>query len=118
MKGEKNMLNQIVLVGRLVRDIELKEEEGKKVSYITLAVPRPYKNEEGEYETDFVDCILWNTVAENTAEYCKKGDILGIKGRIQTTNIDNEDGTKTKVTEVIAEKVTFLSSKKLDDINE
>lgn len=118
MEGEKNMLNQIVLVGRLVRDVELKEEEGKKVAYITVAVPRSYKNEEGEYETDFVDCRLWNVVAENTAEYCKKGDLLGIKGRVETFNIEREDGIKYKTTEVIAEKVTFLSSKKLDDTNE
>lgn len=118
MEGEKNMLNQIVLVGRLVKDAEVKEEEGKKVAYITVAVPRSYKNEEGEYETDFVDCRLWNAIAENTSEYCKRGDLLGIKGRIQTKNIETEDGNKFKTTEVIAEKVTFLSSKKLDDTNE
>lgn len=106
------MLNQIVIVGRLTSDPKIKEVENKKVSYITLAVPRSYKNEEGIYDTDFIDCILWNMIAENTAEYCKKGDIVGVKGRLQTKDIENEDGTKYKINEVIAEKVTFLSSNK------
>ena len=69
------MLNQLVLVGRLVREPELKEtENGKKVTNITLAVSKNYKNAEGVYDTDFIDCTLWNSVAENTAEYCKVGD--------------------------------------------
>lgn len=110
------MLNQIVLVGRLARDVEVKElEEGKKIANITLAVPRSYKNAEGEYETDFIDCTLWEGVAQNTSEYCKKGDIIGVKGRLQTRNIEKENGEKVKVQEVVAEKVTFLSSKKEDD---
>ena len=73
------MLNQIVLVGRLVKKPELKlTENGKKTSIITLAVPRNYKNINGEYDTDFLDCTLWTTVAENTSEYCQTGDMLGI----------------------------------------
>ena len=64
------MLNQTILVGRIARDLEIKElEDGKKASYITLAVPRSWKNENGEYETDFIDCVLWKGVAENTCEY-------------------------------------------------
>lgn len=75
------MLNQAILVGRLVRDPELFEtENGNKITNITLAVPRNYKNVNGEYETDFVTCVLWKGVAENTTEYCKKGDLLGSKG--------------------------------------
>ncbi len=110
------MLNQIVIVGRLTHDPEIKElEEEKKRMVITIACPRPYKNADGIYETDFVDCILWNGVAENTAEYCHKGDIVGVKGRLQTNIVENEDGTKTKYTDVIAEKITFLSSKKQDE---
>lgn len=105
------MLNQIVLVGRLVKDPELKEE-GK--GNICLAIPRSFKNAEGEYETDFVDCVLYNNIASNTAEYCKKGDIVGIKGRIQSKTIEKEDETKEYQIEIIAEKVTFLSSKKQD----
>lgn len=103
------MLNQTVLVGRLVQDPKLYEtENGNIVTSITLAVPRNYKNEEGEYDTDFFPIVLWKGVAENTAEYCHKGDLLGIKGRLQTRK---EDGGIEKV-EVIAEKVTYLSSKK------
>lgn len=109
------MLNQTVLVGRLVREPEVKElEDGKKVSNMTLAIPRSYKNENGEYETDFVDCVLWNGVAQSTAEYCHQGDVLGVKGRIQTDTYETEDGTKKKVTQVIAEKISFLSSHSKD----
>lgn len=105
------MLNQVVIVGRLVKDPTLEEREnGGNYGFITLAVPRSYKNAEGVYETDFVDCVLWNGVANNVVEYCKKGDLVGIKGRIETrTEEVNEE--KKKITEIIAEKVTFLSSK-------
>lgn len=103
------MLNQIVIVGRLVRDPELRQTEGgKKVTNITLAVPRSYKNSSGEYETDFIDCVLWTGIAENTTEYCKRGDILGVKGRVQTRMFE-QDEKKRYVTEVVAEKVSFLS---------
>ena len=104
------MLNQVVLVGRLVKDPELKvTSNGKKTAVVTLAVPRNYKNPEGVYETDFLDCTLWTNVAENTTEYCQTGDMVGVKGRIQTRVIQNDDGTKKKKTEIIAEKVTFLA---------
>ena len=107
------MLNQFVGVGRLVAEPSAKEvEDGKKVSNITIAVPRSYKNENGEYDTDFVDVVLWNGIAENTAEYCHKGDIIGVKGRIQTSNYETEDGEKRKSTQIVAEKITFLSSSK------
>lgn len=107
------MLNQTILVGRLANEPELKETEtGKKMAKITLAVPRSYKNEEGIYETDFIDCRLWTSVAESTAEYCKKGDIIGVKGRIQCGSYERDDGERKYFTEVVAEKVTFLSSKR------
>lgn len=109
------MLNQVILVGRLVRTPELQlTESGKKKSLITLAVNRGFKNQNGEYDTDFLDCTLWTGIAENTAEYCKTGDVIGVKGRIQTRLIDNDDGTKHKKMEIIADKVTFLSSAKND----
>ena len=109
------MLNQIVLVGRLVSDPEIKEtESGKKVSNITLAVNRSFKNEEGIYETDFIDCILWNGIATNTSEYCKKGDLVGVKGRVQSTIVSDDsksiDKSKKNELQIVAEKVTFLSS--------
>lgn len=107
------MLNQVVLVGRLTSDLEIKEtESGKKVTSLTLAVPRSYKNMDGEYDTDFLDIVLWDTIAENTVEYCRKGDMVGIRGRLQVSTYETEDGTKRKITEVIADKVSFLSSKK------
>ena len=106
------MLNQTVIVGRIVREPELREtESGNKVTNITLAVPRSYKNADGEYETDFIPCVLWRGVAETTTEYCHKGDLVGIKGHIQTRNYE-KDETYMQVMELVAEKVTFLSSKK------
>ena len=104
------MLNQIVLVGRIVKTPELRTtENGKKTATVTLAVPRNYKNMNGEYDTDFLDCTLWTNVAENTAEYCQSGDMVGVKGRLQTRIITTEDGSKKKKTEIVAEKVTFLA---------
>lgn len=107
------MLNQTIIVGRLVKDPEMKElENGSKVVNLTLAVQRSYKNSQGEYETDFIDCTLWNAVAQNTTEYCKKGDVIGVKGRVETNMYENSKGEKQKSTQIVAEKVTFLSSKK------
>jgi single-strand DNA-binding protein len=108
------MLNQVVLVGRLTRDCTVnKSEKGNKISTISLAIPRSFKNSEGTYDTDFVDCVLFDLIAENTSEYCKKGDIVGIKGRIQSRLVEKND-TKENQIQIIAEKVTFLSSKKED----
>lgn len=108
------MLNQIVIVGRLVQDLEIKElENGNKVTNITLAVKRSYKNSDGIYDTDFIPCIIWNGIAENVAEFCRKGDLVGIKGRLQTDTYEKDGKNITKLN-VIAEKVTFLSSKKED----
>ena len=106
------MLNQVVLVGRLVRDVEVRTgENNTKYSFMTLAIPRSDKNHDGIYESDFIECVLWNIVATNTAEYCKKGDIVGIKGRLESRKVEENNINKT-VLLVIAEKVTFLSSKK------
>lgn len=106
------MLNQIILVGRLTRNITVnKSDSGIKVATISIAVPRSFKNVEGVYDTDFIDCVAFDTIAENTSEYCNKGDIVGIKGRIQTNVIEKEDGKKENKLEIICEKITFLSSK-------
>ena len=110
------MLNQVVLAGRLVKKPELKEAENKsKYTYITLAVPRTFKNVNGEYDADFIDCILWDAAATNTVEYCDKGDIVGIKGRVQSRMVENDD-KKEKLIEVICERITFLSTKRPDEI--
>jgi len=109
-------MNQAFLIGRLVRDPEIRNTEtGKKISTVTLAVPRSYKNSEGQYETDFINCVLWTGIAETTCEYCHKGDLIGVKGRIQVRAINNEDETPKKIVEVVAEKVSFLSTKKTDE---
>ena len=110
------MLNQSILVGRIVREPEVREtENGVKISNITLAVPRSYKNANGEYDTDFISCVLWRGVAEKTAEYCQKGDLIGVRGHIQTRQVEYPDETRHNVVEVIAEKVTFLSNKKPEE---
>lgn len=97
------MLNQVILVGRLSHDLEIKEiEENKKGLDIVLAVPRSFKNSEGIYETDFINCKVYDNMASNVLDYCKKGDLIGIKGRLQV--VDNN-------MVIIAERVTFLSSK-------
>ena len=99
------MLNQTRIVGRMVTDPELRQtESGKKVMNVTLAVPRSFKNLNGQYETDFIDCVLWKGIAESTVQYCKKGDLIGIKGRIQTREYETSEEVKKHVVEVIAEK--------------
>ncbi len=106
------MLNNVVIVGRLTKNPEvLKTEKGSKRTFIVVAVPRSFKNSEGKYDTDFIKCILWNMVAEHTCEYCKKGDIVGIKGRIQTSTYEKDNEIKYD-TEIIAERITFLSDNK------
>ena len=106
------MLNQVILVGRLVRDIAVnKSDNGTKVATISLAIPRSFKNMEGTYDTDFIDCVAFDNIATNTSEYCNKGDIIGVKGRMQSRVVEEGD-TKKTVVEIIAEKVTFLSGPK------
>ena len=97
------MINQVIVVGRLVSDPQINEtENGNKICTITLAVPRGYKNINGEYDTDFIGCVLYKGVAETTSEYCRKGDMIGIKGNVQRLS-----GEELKI---VADKVTFLSS--------
>lgn len=100
------MLNQVVLVGRITNDIKIEELENTSETMLTLAIPRSLKNANGEYETDFIDCVLTGIIAKNTAEYCKKGDIVGVKGRLECNRAINQNKLI-----VVAEKVTFLSSK-------
>ena len=102
----KKMLNQIVLVGRMVEEVKIIEENEKKYGYMDLKIPRSYKNNEGIFEEDIIRVKLCGQVAENTYEYCKKGDVVGIKGRIENNN--NE-------LIIIADKVTFLSSRKVGE---
>jgi single-strand DNA-binding protein len=118
-EGDDSMINQVTLVGRLTRDPELKKTtEGTAVTHITLAVSRPFRNHNGEIETDFVPCTLWRKAAENTCQYCRKGTVVGITGRLQSRNYDNKEGKKVYVTEVVAETIRFLSAKPHDVVPE
>ncbi|RDU37960.1 hypothetical protein DRW41_06730 [Neobacillus piezotolerans] len=111
------MINQVTLVGRLTKNPELKvTTEGTPVSNVILAVNRHYKNSHGDFDTDFVQCTLWKKAAENTVQYCRKGSVVGITGRIQTRHYDNQEGKRVYVTEVVAESIRFLSSKPADSV--
>lgn len=101
------MINETIIVGRLVNEPQVKETKyGNLKGKITLAVPRYWKNANGEYETDFIDCILWNSINKNAIEYIKKGDVIAIKGYIQSRIVNDK-----KVMEVVAEKITFVANR-------
>ena len=111
------MINQVTLVGRLTRDPDLRiTQEGISVTNVTVAVNRPFRNQHGEIGADFVQCTLWKRTAENTVQYCRKGSLVGITGRIQTRYYDNQEGKRVYVTEVVAETVKFLDSKRSTEI--
>lgn len=111
------MLNNVILVGRLTADPEIIEiEDKKKVTSVILAVNRNFKNAEGLYDTDFIRCILWNSVASTTTEYCHIGDVIGVKGRLQTSKYEDENKKTHYVMDVIAERVTFLSTNKKHEV--
>ncbi len=104
-------MNSVNLVGRLTADPEVKEiSEGKVRTTINVAVARDYRNSDGIYDADFINCVLWNGVASATKDYCHKGDVVGIKAKLQTHNYETEDGNKKTVMEVVADKVIFISS--------
>lgn len=104
------MHNMVYLIGRLTENPTVEKENDREVCTINLAVQRTYKNEEGIYETDFLKCILWNDLATHTAEYCKKGDLVGIKGRIQNTKYEN-NGDIIYKNEIVVDRISFLASK-------
>ena len=93
-------MNYVVLVGRIANDFEEIEENGIRKVFITLAIPRTFKNVDGIYETDYIKCMLWNGIVEKTKEYCKKGDMISIKGRLAKDY-------------VVAEKISFITSKEV-----
>ena len=110
------MINNVVLVGRLTRAVDLRyTSNGTAYASFTVAVERNFKNQNGEKETDFINCAMWRKAAENLANYTKKGSLIGVEGRIQTRNYENEQGKRVYVTEVLAEKFSFLESAKKDD---
>ena len=105
-------MNKAILVGRLTKDPEMRTtSSGIAVTSFTVAVNRPYSDQSGERQTDFINCVIWRKQAENVAKYCTKGSLVAVEGRIQTRSYDHQDGSKRYVTEVVCDNVTFLSSK-------
>lgn len=107
------MINNVVLVGRMTKDVELRyTPSNQAVATFTLAVNRNFKNQNGEREADFINCVMWRQQAENIANWAKKGTLIGITGRIQTRNYENQQGQRVYVTEVAAETFQVMESRK------
>ena len=105
-------MNKAILVGRLTRDPELKSTaNGTNVCSFSVAVNRRYKNAEGNYDADFINCTAWRQTAEFVSKYFTKGRMIGVVGSIQTRNYDDKDGKNVYVTEVAADEVYFVESK-------
>ncbi|CNC36533.1 prophage LambdaSa1%2C single-strand binding protein [Streptococcus agalactiae] len=106
------MINNIVLVGRMTKDAELRyTPSNQAVATFSLAVNRNFKNQSGEREADFINCVIWRQQAENLANWAKKGALVGITGRIQTRNYENQQGQRIYVTEVVVENFQLLESR-------
>lgn len=102
-------MNTVSLIGRLTKGIDLKyTQNGTAVASFTLAVNRSFKNQNGEYEADFIQCVAWKKTAELMVNYTDKGTQIGVNGRIQTRNYDNQQGQRVYVTEVVVENLTFV----------
>lgn len=106
------MINKVVLVGRLTKNPEYRTTpNGISVSTFTLAVNRTFNNSNGEREADFINVVTFKKQADNVNNYLSKGSLVGVEGRIQTRNYENNEGQRMYVTEVVAERVHFLDSK-------
>lgn len=109
-------MNKVVIIGRNVKDIELKQTgSGTSVVEFGVAVKRPFKSANGEYESDFFNCVAFSKLAETISRYVNKGDLIGLEGRLQMRNYINREGKKVYVTEIIVENVEFLQPKKQDE---
>lgn len=107
------MLNSTCLVGRLTKDAELRyTTNNQAVATFTLAVNRNFKSQNGEREADFINCVIWRQQAENLANWCKKGALIGITGRIQTRSYENQQGQRVYVTEVVVDNFQLLEFNK------
>ena len=112
-KEGKTTMNHVILIGRLTRDPEFKyTPNGNVVITFTLAVDRPFKNQNGENETDFIPIVTWNKLAENCDKHLGKGRLVAVEGRLQIRNYETQDGQKRKVAEVVANGVQFLDRAK------
>lgn len=116
MKGAKNLINNVVLVGRLTRDAELRYTSGgTAVASFTVALDRPFSNKNGEKDTDFINCVAWRKTAETLANFTRKGSLVGVQGRIQSRNYTNQSGQKVYVTEVVCENFSMLEPKSVTE---
>lgn len=105
-------MNKVILIGRLARDPEMRTtSSGISMTRFTIAVSRPFNTQDGQQQTDFINCITWRRQAENVAKYCSKGSQVAVEGRIQVSSYDAQDGTKRYTTDVVCDNVTFLGSK-------
>lgn len=106
------MINNVVLVGRMTKDADLQYTANNiAVATFNLAVNRNFKNNNGEREADFINCVIWRQQAENLANWAKKGALVGITGRMQTRNYENQQGQRVYVTEVVADSFQLLESR-------
>ena len=113
------MINQVILIGRLTKDIEIRfTKDEKAVGNFTLAVQRRFKDSNGNIVTDFIDCVIFGKQAEALEKYSHKGDMLGVEGSIQKRGYENKDGKKVYLTEIMVEKITFLSQGKKKEESE
>jgi len=105
-------MNKVVLIGRLTRDPDLRYPSSNvPVANFTIAVNRPFENQNGERVADFINIIVWRKQAENVKKYIGKGSLVAVEGRIQTRNYEGQDGKRVYVTEVVADSVQFLESR-------
>ena len=103
------MINNVVLVGRMTKDPELRyTPSGIPMARFTIAVNRTFTGQSGEREADFIGCIAWRKQAENLANFMKKGSLIGVEGRIQTGSFEGQDGKRVYTTDVIADAIQFL----------
>lgn len=106
------MINNVTIIGRTTKDIELRAtSSGTNNASFTLAVERNFKNASGEKETDFINCVAWRKTAEIVAQYAPKGSLIGVRGRIQTRNYENNQGVRVYVTEVVADEVQLIDTR-------
>lgn len=106
------MINNVVLVGRITKDIDLRmSESGKAYTNFTLAVNRAFKGQDGQQQADFISCKTFNKQAENLARYCGKGSLIAVVGSIQVSNFQGKDGNTVYRTEVIANNIQFLDTR-------
>ena len=109
------MLNRIQLIGRLTRDPELRYvSNGHPMAQFTLAVDRDFRNAAGDRDADFIHCVAWRKLAEQVGQYCSRGRLVAVEGRLQTRSYETQDGARRRVTEVIGDRVWFLDSPKTE----